>query len=254
VLTGFSDVNSWYNSMVLTLKKRMNHGLEFLVNYTLSKASDGGQVPGQFGTFNGTDSPIDPYNRKREYARSDLDQRNRIVGNVIWIPQFTGKISNRTVKLIVDGFNFSSIVTVANGQALTGVLNGSTSGGPAGGLTGAVVNNSGTALSSSRFPGQVRNAFTGPGLANVDFRIGRQFSFGERVKLSLLGEAFNLFNFTNFFAVNNTEYNYTAAGAGACAGHTNNCVVLNPAFLTPTASNNGLYGARQLQISGRLTF
>jgi len=31
-------------------------------------------------------------------------------------------------------------------------------------------------------------------------------------------------------------------------------VVANPAFLTPTASNNNLYGARQLQISGRLTF
>ena len=27
-----------------------------------------------------------------------------------------------------------------------------------------------------------------------------------------------------------------------------------PAFFTPTSSNNNLYGARQLQISGRLTF
>jgi hypothetical protein len=77
---------------------------------------------------------------------------------------------------------------------------------------------------------------------------------GEKVKLSFIGEAFNLFNFTNFFAVNNTEFNYSAAGSGVCNGHTNGCVALNPAFLTPTASNNGLYGARQLQISGRLTF
>jgi hypothetical protein len=100
----------------------------------------------------------------------------------------------------------------------------------------------------------VRNAFTGPGLANVDFRIGRQFSINEKMKLSFIGEAFNLFNFTNFFAVNSTEFNYSAAGSGACAGHTNGCVVANPTFLAPTASNNGLYGARQLQISGRLTF
>jgi hypothetical protein len=254
VLTGYSDVNSWYNSMVLTLRKRMDHGLEFLLNYTLSKAFDGGQVPGQFGTFNGTDSPIDPYNRKLEYARSDLDQRNRIVGNVVWIPPFAKKMTNKPLRLILDGFNFSTIVTVADGQGLTGTINGSASGGPAGGLTGAVVNNSGTALSSSRFPGQVRNAFTGPGLADVDFRIGRQFMLGEKVKLSFIGEAFNLFNFTNFFGVNSTEFNYSAAGSGVCAGHTNGCVALNPAFLTPTVSNNGLYGARQLQISARLTF
>src|SRR6202011_4406029 len=38
VLTGFSDVNSWYHSLVLTFRKRMDHGLEFLFNYTLSKA------------------------------------------------------------------------------------------------------------------------------------------------------------------------------------------------------------------------
>ena len=44
---------------------------------------------GQFGTFNGTDTPIDPYNRKLESGRSDLDQRQRFTGNVVWIPQFT---------------------------------------------------------------------------------------------------------------------------------------------------------------------
>ena len=151
-------------------------------------------------------------------------------------------------------FVCSSIVTVANGQPVTGTINGNPTGAPAGGLTGGVVNNSGTALSASRFPGQDRNAFTGPGLANVDFRIGREFMIHERMRLSFIGEAFNVFNFTNFFAVNSTEFNFSAAGAGVCAGHTNGCVALNPAFLTPTASNNGLYGARQLQISGRLTF
>lgn len=116
-----------------------------------------------------------------------------------------------------------------------------------------MVNNSGTALSSSRFPGQVRNAFTGPGLADVDSRIGRQFMLGDKVRLSFIGEAFNLFNFTNFF-VCITRSTITAAGSGVCAGHANGCAALNPAFLTPTVSNNGLYGARQLQISGRLTF
>src|SRR5581483_6111035 len=77
ILTGYSDVNSWYNSMVLSLHRRMTHGLEFSVNYTLSKAFDGGQVAGNSGTFNGTDLAFDPKNRKLEYALSDLDQRQR---------------------------------------------------------------------------------------------------------------------------------------------------------------------------------
>jgi len=46
-----ADVNSWYNSMVLTLHRRVSHGPEFTLNYALAKATDGGQVPGQFGTI-----------------------------------------------------------------------------------------------------------------------------------------------------------------------------------------------------------
>ena len=63
-----TDVNSWYNSLVLVLRRPMRHGLEFTASYTLSKSFDGAQVPGSFGTFNGTDYPIDPYNRKIEYG------------------------------------------------------------------------------------------------------------------------------------------------------------------------------------------
>ena len=96
-------MNSWYNSFVLTFRKRMSGGVEFVANYTLAKAVDGGQVPGQFGTFNGTDTPIDPYNRKLEYARSDLDQRHRFVGNLVWIPQFAKKISNPALRYLLHG-------------------------------------------------------------------------------------------------------------------------------------------------------
>ena len=253
ILTGFSDVNSWYNSLVITFRKRMDRGVEFVGNYTLSKAVDGGQAPGQFGTFNGTDSPVDPYNRKLEYALSDLDQRQRFTGSFIWIPQFTRKISNKPLRLIADGFHFATIVTVATGQPVTGVIGTSNFGGIAGGPSGAVVNNSGSGI-GGRLPNAVRNADLGPGLGDVDLRISRDFKFTERLRLSLSGEAFNVFNFTNFTAVNTTEYNLTNAGTGVCAGHTNGCLVYFPLYLTPTASNNNLYGARQLQISARIVF
>jgi hypothetical protein len=254
ILTGFSDVNSWYNSFVLTFRKQMSRGVEFTANYTLAKAVDGGQVAGANGTFNGTDYSVDPHNRKAEYALSDLDQRQRFVANAIYIPQFTRNIANRPARLILDGFNFSTIVTIGTGFPVTPMLNmSSVAGAPDGGPTGAVVNNSGTGI-GGRSPFLVRNGFTGPGLATVDFRIGREFKLLEKVRFSVLGEAFNLFNFTNFFTVNTTAYNYSAAGSGVCAGHANGCLVANPTFLAPLTSNNNLYGARQLQVSAKLFF
>jgi hypothetical protein len=254
ILTGFSDVNSWYNSFVLTFHKQMNHGLEFTANYTLAKAVDGGQVAGNGGTFNGTDYSVNPYNRKLEYALSDLDQRQRFVSNAIYIPEFTRHIASKPARMILDGFNFSTIVTIASGMPVTPFLNmSSVAGAPDGGPTGAVVNNSGTG-NGGRAPWLTRNLYTGPGLTTVDFRVGRDFRILEKVRLSVLGEAFNLFNFTNFFTVNTTAYNYSAAGSGVCAGHTNGCLVANPTFMAPTASSNNLYGARQLQLSAKLVF
>jgi hypothetical protein len=91
-------------------------------------------------------------------------------------------------------------------------------------------------------------------MANVDFRIGRDFTIRERYTLSLVGEAFNLFNFTNFYAVNTQQFSYAGPGLAGCVGHTNGCLIPAATFLTPSASNNSLFGARQLQITGRFTF
>ena len=252
ILAGASDVNSWYNSMVLTLRRPMRHGLEFTFNYTLSKASDGGQVAGTNGTFNGTNYVVDPMNKSLEYGRSDLDQRQRFTGTVVWMPSAKG-VSNTATRLALDGWAFSTIVSTATGQPVTPNISGFPSGGADGGLTGGLVSNGGVAT-GGRAPWLSRAYYDGPGYTNVDFRIGRQFAFHERAKLQLIGEAFNLFNHTNVSGVNTTAYNYTAAGSGACAGHINGCLVPNTAFLYPTSSSNLLGGARQLQISFRFSF
>jgi hypothetical protein len=251
VFVGSSDVNSWYNSMVLTLRRPMRHGLEFTVNYTLSKAFDGAQAAGNFGTFNGTDYPVDPYNRKLEYGLSDLDQRQRFVGNAVWMPSLKN-LPNQAARMILDGWAFSTIVTMSTGQPVTPYITGAPS--PLdGGVSGGVAYAAPTQGRAGWLP---RNAFTAPGFHNVDFRIGRQFALGERVKLSLIGEAFNLFNHTNVSGVSNTAFSYTAAGSGACAGHTNACFVpyTSTPFLSATSTSNLLFGPRQLQVSGRLTF
>ena len=243
ILAGYSIVNSLYNSMVLTVRKRMEHGVEFTFNYTLSKAEDGGQVPGQFGTFNGTDSTVDPHNQKGMWGLSDLDQRHRVAANVVWKPDFAKNWPSKPGKLIVNGWLLSSIFTAATGQPVTGLITGIPSGAVDGGLTGGMVNNGGTPLSSSEDPSVPRNNYGGPGYWDIDVRLSREFTVKERYKLSLVGEAFNLLNHTNVFAVSTTQYSLSGTTLSPVAS-----------FLTPTATNNGLFGARQLQISGRFTF
>ncbi|HUI56680.1 MAG TPA: TonB-dependent receptor [Bryobacteraceae bacterium] len=252
IFVGYSDVNSWYNSMAITLRRPMRHGLEFTVNYTLSKSFDGGQVVGSSGTFNGTDYPIDPKNRKLEYALSDLDQRQRFVANAVWMPSAKG-IANRPARLILDGWAFSTIVTMSTGQPVTPYLASYPSGGVDYGITGGV---SYAGATNGRAGWLPRNAFTAPGFHNVDFRLGRQFAFTERLKLSLIGEAFNLFNHTNVSGVSTNAFSYAAPGSGVCAGHTNGCFTpyTSTPFLATTSTSNLMWGSRQLQISGRITF
>jgi hypothetical protein len=250
VFIGTSDVNAWYNSMVLTLRHPMRHGLEFTANYTLSKALDGGQVPGSFGTFNGTDYPIDPYNRKAEYGLSDLDQRHRFVANAVWMPTLE-HLSNAPARAILNNWAFSTIVTLSTGQPITPYISGYPSGSLDGGVSGGVAYAGAT---NGRAGWLARNSFTAPGFHNFDVRMGRQFAIHERMRLSLIGEAFNVFNHTNVSGVNTTAFTYSAAGSGLCNGHANACYVPSSSFLSTSSTSNLIWGPRQLQISGKLTF
>jgi hypothetical protein len=259
ILVGQSVINSWYNAGVVTFRKPMSHGLELLLNYTYSKSIDDGAVAGQFGTFFGTDAPVDPLNQKRENSVSDLDQKHRFVGSVVYTPLMFSKLSNRPLHAILNGYAFSSVMTFASAQPLSATINGFPSGGADSGLTGGTTTNTG-GTTGGRPPFEGRNVYFGHPLYNIDLRIMRQFTLFERLRLQLLGEAFNLFNHTNISTVNTTAFNYVNAGSGACtatiAAGANGCLVPSPTFMAPTASSstNGLYGARQLQLSAKITF
>ncbi len=259
ILNGASVVNSFYNALVVTFRKPMTRDLELLLNYTFSKSTDDGAVPGAYGTFYGTDVTFDPYNQKGEHALSDLDQRQRFVGSVVWVPRYFQKLCSKPLRLALDGFAYSAIATEATGQPVTGMISGYPSNGVDGGLTGGEVSNA-ASNTGGRIPQVGRNTFTGPGLHNVDLRISREFVFHERYHLQFRGEAFNVFNQTNIASVNTTAYNYVKVGATGCpasiAAATNGCLTPSPTFLAPTSSTstNGLYGSRQLQLSAKFVF
>jgi hypothetical protein len=236
--------------MVLTASKQYRHGVEFTANYTLSKSRDDGEVIGSSGTFAGSDIAVDPYNYRAEYAPSDLDQRHRFVANGTWTPEFKG-ISNSAARWAANGWRLSSIVTLASGHPAQANISGTPS--PLdGGLTAG--DSSNASVSAGRAGWLARNPVYAPGYKDWDLRVRRDFALTERIQLSLWGELFNVTNTTNILSVNTTAFTYLAAGSGACAGHTNACMVPSPTYLAPTATSSLIFGPRQVQISGRITF
>jgi carboxypeptidase family protein len=267
VLTGLSTLNSWYHGLVVTVRKPFSNGIELLANYTYSKSIDNGQVIGTNGTFNGTDTPLDPFNQKAENSLSDLDQRHRFVGSVFWAPNFKN-IENAAARTLVNDWGFSSVVTIASPRPVTAFVSGApfrigTGGAGASaadfGVTGGEVSSFG-GFTGGRVPGIGRNTFHGPTqLRTVDFRISRNIPiYRERVKMQILGEAFNLFNHTNFSDVLTNAVNFTAQSSKSAtcnsATHANDCLVARTDFLVPSAAGNTLYGPRTLQLSAKIIF
>jgi hypothetical protein len=75
------------------------------------------------------------------------------------------------------------------------------------------INPSGTATGLSNNPGTAgRGIIEGPPTFRTDFSLMKNFRFGENVRLQLRGEAFNVFNHTNFRSFTST--NVTSAAFG----------------------------------------
>ncbi len=259
ILNQASVLNSWYNGLVLTLKRPMSHDVELLFNYTYSKALDDGETAGTNGTFFGTDGVLDPYNFKGDYSYSDLDQRHRFVGSVIWEPTYAKGLSSAFARQLLGGWSLSSIVVAATGQPYNSMIATFTpSAGIAGdgGMTGAEVSTF-AGPTGGRVSWLARNSHNLPNIANVDFRMGRSFSFKEKYRLNFVVDAFNLFNHTIVSGVNTTAYSYaapTTIGTGPCLNHPNACLVPSASFGTRSTTSSPLAGPRQLQFGARFSF
>ncbi len=245
VLTGYSDVNSWYNSMVLSfLRSAWIKAWSLLVNYTLSKPFDGGQVPGQFGTFNGTDSSSTPITGNWSTPARIWTRGIWIVGNVVWVPQFTRKITSKLARLIVDGFTFAGI---ADGGQRAGRHQTTPSAvlmprveppHPQGRANWAVVNIRGRRSRAHGSQYDRSNSFTGlwhrqPLTSIIPTPVlhqAKRSGWHSWVKLSTCSTS------PTSFASTQRSSHSRGRRLRRMRGHTNGCVVANPAFLAPTAS------------------
>lgn len=174
-----SAASSIYHGLTVSVRRRMVSGLYFRLAYTYAHAIDDGQdalVAGRPVTVQNS------YAASAERGPSVTDQRHRF--SLSWIAEpkpfhrgheFLGKMFN--------DWKVSGVMTIGSGRPVDARIFGDP-------------NQDGND-SNDRLPGAGRNAFLGPDYATTDLRLSRRLYIGDRVKLDLVAESFNLFNRDN---------------------------------------------------------
>jgi hypothetical protein len=249
----FSNVTSSYNALALTAEHRLKQGVQFNVSYTFSKSLD--YQYNQIGVPSDTNDATDPFSVRPDYGLSVNDTPQRFVGSMTIQP--TWSLKNHWQSLAANGWTLAPIWTVVSGvpysYGLSGgssLAGGSTSANESGGLN--VINFSAYAslAGNSGLPGIRRDSARQATIDDVDLRLSRGFTFREKYKLTLSGEAFNLLNRQNFTAYNTTAYTLSAASATATSG----TATYQSSFGTPSAAGNTIYRERQIQFVGKFEF
>jgi len=234
------DINSGYNSLQLTAQRRYFKGVTVMVNYTWSRSID--DLPygqGITGVAAGSNSPV-PWNfpgrHQLDRGPSEFDHTHRFVASYVWaLPQLAG--TNRLARALVGGWQLNGILTLQSGgpltivagkdQSATGLgsdranyVSGSPYGTGACGASGPCVGYlvpSTFAIPALGTIGNVgKGALRGPGLANWDIGIFKEFHIvKEAYRLQFRGEFFNTLNRANF---NNPGVSASAGGFGSITG------------------------------------
>jgi hypothetical protein len=226
---------STYDGMLVSLRKRFSHGLQFDFNYTWSHSIDNGSSV--VNTVSGG-LVCDLTNLRTCRGNSDFDIRHLVNANFIyelpfgrghafgsnasgWVNQIiggwevTGIFTARsglpfstTTTAFPVGFNFNSPAGFNSGNV--GALEGSIHDDPASGAIQFFANpqtvfNPAKPLEGAiRFPhhGEIgnRNVFRGPGFWNIDTALIKTFQmpWSESHNLQLHWQTFNLFNHNSF--------------------------------------------------------
>jgi hypothetical protein len=190
-----SGGNSYYDAMVVQVRKRASHGLEGFLAYTWSHAIDYNQGGGADNIFF-NDGPRTLMNGdyRGEKASSQLDQRHRLVVSSTWEPVFHGSLGK--------GWRLSQISTFASTQPATPVI--VVSGVP---FPGAAFNSTINGFGgSTRVPFLPASSLPIDKILRTDARLTKIFALSERRQLHLNFEVFNVLNHVNDTAVSTVAY------------------------------------------------
>jgi hypothetical protein len=215
-LTSFGLAN--YNSLQSSLTQRVSHGLEFVVNYTYSKAL-GNATNADLGSQNNDAFRNSKYPNE-EHGPLDIDVRQRFVASYLYdLPFGPGQrfaTGIRAVDQVLANWNWSGILTLSTGGWFT-VTDGNGDFGNSDTqsqrpdyVPGVKATSKpcipGTFFNTCAFqnpaPGSLgnvqMNSLEGPGEKNVDFSLLKKISLGGARNLELRAEAFDVFNHPNF--------------------------------------------------------
>ena len=182
----------------------------------------------------------DPYDLRTEYWKGRLDRESQFTANPIFFLPY--------------GFEVSSAVRLRSAIPVNANANGD--------LNGDTVSND----RPLQVPGLVykRNWFRNHGLFDLDARVQKSFKFGERKRLILSSEFFNLFNRMNII-LPTAGTNTTTAGGQFCGTASQLCGLAGPTNLnflrtrdpvTGNYINGSVPGSQvfQMQLGARFQF
>jgi hypothetical protein len=213
--------NSSYNSLQLSLERRVSKGLTILANYTWSKNMDNLQPLAGFVDFSADAGATVPWYmpnaRKMEEGPSTWDRGQRLVVSGVWqLPLMQG--SPRWQRAVLGNWQFSGIFSAETGDPLT-IFAGQDQSQTAIGSDRADVvgpaRGSGACKNSAPcvdylIPGSFqlpaigtfgnagKGSIRGPGLVNTDLGLVKNFAVTERWSVQFRAEFFNVFNRVNF--------------------------------------------------------
>lgn len=224
-----SGADSIYHGGFVQLNKRYSANFQILTSYTFSKVID--TAPSQVSVV----VPFDDGQNVQDTLRPNLDRgpgeadvRHRFVFSAVWDLPYARSWSNPVLRALFSDYQLSGIISVQSGRFFSATVGGDP-------------NNNGQ-VATDRPPMVGRNTIEGPGFASADVRLTREIAlFGERLRLQLMGDAFNLTNRVNFSAFNRGQYNFNAATR----------------TFTPVATflqRTGTFEPRILQLAAKITF
>jgi Carboxypeptidase regulatory-like domain/TonB dependent receptor/TonB-dependent Receptor Plug Domain len=250
-----NDARSNYNALQIQYRRPLASRLQALLNYTWSHSLDNASNDVAIALSNTIISGA------TDYASSVFDVRQSFSGALSYdvpaaaksgpIAVLTKDWSLNTVIVARTGFPFNAVLFApsALGEGLTrpDLVPGQPFWVPLTGAPGGkILNINAFSIPSTPTQGtEGRNNIPGFGLTQVDFSLGRRFTFTERLRLQFRADAFNLLNHPNF----TNPSGYIAYGPSQLRSYS----MLNQGLggLNPLFQEGG---PRSLQLSLKLTF
>lgn len=232
-----SDGNSNYNALNLEVKRRFSKNMQFLASYTWSHSID------DSSDLQTLLKPLNNRNFRLDRSDSLFDQRHRFVFSGMWSSPSAWRSASSTARRFFADFTIAPILEISSGRPfniLTGIdqnldLQSSNE-------RPSVADNGTLILPPFLTDGSLgRNRGITHSYASLDLRVMRSIPLGERFRLDLIGEGFNLFNKFNEAAANPFFDVVNAFGQRGPGGRY---------YSNPTAA----YDPRQFQFGIKLNF